>query len=132
MTHSLPTRRSSDLEEDAHYKDEIVQRGYSSQRREEVSGAVATVSGEELERSPVANLSQTFAGRFPGLTTQETFSELSRAGTSLYVRGISAARGTPPLVVIDGIVCSYQSNETLEYISANEIESISLYRKRFV
>lgn len=116
------------LQQDVHRKDEIVQLGYSSQRREALSGAVSTVTGEELERSPVANLSQAFAGRLPGLFTQESFSELSRANTDLFVRGISAARGTEPLVVIDGIVCSYQSNETLEYISANEIESVSILK----
>src|SRR5690606_17886324 len=55
------------LQTDVHHKDDIVHLGYSSQRREEVSGSVATVTGEALERSPVANLSQTFAGRFPGL-----------------------------------------------------------------
>lgn len=116
------------LEADVHRTDEVVDLGYSSQRRGAVSGSVATVSGEELERAPVANLSQAFAGRFAGLFTQETYSELSRANTDLFVRGISAGRINEPLVVIDGIVCSYQSNETLEYISANEIESVSVLK----
>ncbi|TCS86503.1 TonB-linked SusC/RagA family outer membrane protein [Anseongella ginsenosidimutans] len=132
LSQQVPLAQETDfqveMQRDAHRKDEIVHLGYSSQRREALSGAVATVTGEELERSPVANLSQAFAGRLPGLFTQETFSELSRANTDLFVRGISAARATEPLVVIDGIVCSYQSNETLEYISANEIESISILK----
>nr|WP_295927047.1 SusC/RagA family TonB-linked outer membrane protein [uncultured Dyadobacter sp.] len=116
------------LERDAHYKDEVVQLGYTSQLRGELSGAVSTIKGEELEKSPVANLTQTLAGRLSGLTTQETFSELSRANTNLYVRGLSAARGSGPLVIIDGIICAYNSNQTLEYITANEIESITLLK----
>ena len=108
--------------------DEIVQLGYSSQLRSAVSGAVATVSGEELEKSPVANLTQSFAGRLSGLITQETYSELSRATTKLYVRGISAARTSDPLVIIDGIPCAYKIEQTLEYISANEIESVSVLK----
>ncbi|WP_214225965.1 SusC/RagA family TonB-linked outer membrane protein [Pedobacter sp. B4-66] len=116
------------LKPDAHAKDEIVQLGYTTQLRREISGAVSTVTGEELEKSPVANLTQSFAGRFAGLITQETYSELSRATTNLYVRGLSAARGNGPLVIIDGIICAYNSNQTLEYISANEIESVTVLK----
>ncbi|MBX3256777.1 MAG: SusC/RagA family TonB-linked outer membrane protein [Chitinophagaceae bacterium] len=113
---------------DAHYNDEVVELGYTSQLRSEVSGAVSTVTGEELLRSPVANLTQTLPGRLPGLTTIETFSELSRANTALFVRGFSMARQNGPLVVIDGIPTAYNSNQSLEYINPNEIESISLLK----
>ncbi|WP_221394348.1 SusC/RagA family TonB-linked outer membrane protein [Dyadobacter sp. NIV53] len=116
------------LKVDPHHKDEIVQLGYTSQLRSEISGSVATVSGEELEKSPVANLTQTLAGRLSGLTTQETYSELSRATTDLYIRGLSAARKNGPLVMIDGIINSYNSSQTLDYITANEIESISILK----
>jgi len=113
---------------DNQHQDEMIELGYIRQPRNELTGAVATVSGSILERHPVANLSQTFAGRLAGLTTQETFSELSRANTSLYVRGVSGARSNGPLVVIDGIPTSYNSNQSLEYISANEIESITVLK----
>ncbi|GAB3280645.1 TonB-dependent receptor [Larkinella harenae] len=116
------------LEFDPHHKDEVIQLGYTAQTRNELSGAVSTVKGEELEKSPVANLTQTLAGRLSGLTTQETFSELSRATTNLYVRGLSAARGNGPLVIIDGIINAYNSSQTLEYITANEIESITVLK----
>ena len=116
------------LKADAHKKDEVIQLGYTSQLRREISGSVVTVHGDELEKSPVANLTQTLAGRLSGVTTQETFSELSRANTNTYVRGLSAARDGGPLVIIDGIICAYNSNQTLEYITANEIESITVLK----
>src|SRR5690554_303579 len=116
------------LQYDVHGKDDIVQLGYTSQTGAEISGAVSTVSGEELERAPVANLTQSLPGRLAGLTTQETFSELSRATTDLFIRGLSTARKLGPLIIIDGIPVSYNSNQTLEYISANEIESITLLK----
>ena len=116
------------LQFDVHGKDKIVQLGYTSQSGNEVSGSVSTVTGEELERAPVANLTQSLPGRLAGLTTQETFSELSRATTDLFIRGLSTARKLGPLVIIDGIPVSYNSNQTLEYISANEIESITLLK----
>ena len=116
------------LKPGGHNSDEVIQLGYTSQLRGEISGAVATVSGKELEKSPITNLSQSFAGRLSGLTTQETFSEPSRASTSLFIRGISAARASTPVVVIDGMVCSYNTAQTLEYISPGEIESVSILK----
>lgn len=113
---------------EVHDLDHRIDLGYSLSTRKELTGAVSVVSGEELQRQPVAGLSQTFAGRFSGLTTQETFSELSRAHTDLFVRGLSAARKTGPLVVIDGIPSSYNSSQSLEYISPNEIESITVLK----
>ena len=116
------------LKWDAHKKGEEIQLGYTTQLRNDISGSVSTVSGAELEKSPVANLTLAFAGRLAGLTTQETSSELSRANTNLYIRGLSAARANGPLVMIDGIIVSYNSNQTLDYISANEIESVTILK----
>ena len=113
---------------DIYGRDDLIELGYTSQLRKEVSGAVSSITGEELESAPVANFTQTLAGRLAGLTTQETFSELSRANTNLYVRGLSSARLNGPLVIIDGIICAYNSNQTLEYISPNEIESVTLLK----
>ncbi|MFV0265756.1 MAG: SusC/RagA family TonB-linked outer membrane protein, partial [Draconibacterium sp.] len=116
------------LEFDAHNLTEVIDLGYSKQERREISGAVATVSGEELKKAPVANLTQALQGRLSGLFTQETFSELSRANTDMFVRGLSSARRTGPLVMVDGIVNAYNSNQTLEYISPEEIESITVLK----
>ncbi|MGO1786222.1 MAG: SusC/RagA family TonB-linked outer membrane protein [Sphingobacterium sp.] len=116
------------LVRDVHRLDQPIDLGYSMTNQRNLTGAVSVVSGQALERHPVANLSQTFAGRFSGLTTEETFSELSRANTDLFVRGLSAARKGGPLVVIDGIPTSYNSNQSLEYISPNEIESIAILK----
>jgi TonB-linked SusC/RagA family outer membrane protein len=130
QTVSIEEKQEMDikLQFDPHAKDEVIQLGYTTQLRNEISGAVSTVTGEELERAPVANLTQSFAGRLAGLTTMETSSELSRANTNLYIRGLSAARGNGPLVIIDGIICAYNSNQTLEYITANEIESVTILK----
>jgi outer membrane receptor for ferrienterochelin and colicin len=98
--------------------DDVVHFGYSSQKRGAVSGSVSTVTGRELESSPVANLSQSLAGRLTGLFTAETYSEPSRVNTTLRVRGASTAYANQPLVVIDGFPYAYNSNQLFEYISA--------------
>ncbi|MBE8713725.1 SusC/RagA family TonB-linked outer membrane protein [Sphingobacterium hungaricum] len=116
------------LERNIHNVDQVVQLGWDSKRRKNFGGAVSSVNGTTLEHSPVANLSMSLAGRLSGLTTQETSSELSRATTNLLVRGISSTRSLGPLIMIDGIMIPYNSAQSLEYISANEIESVSVLK----
>jgi TonB-linked SusC/RagA family outer membrane protein len=90
-----------------------------------ITGAVETVSGETLAKTPSSNLIHSFAGRFNGLTTMEGSGELSNASVSRFIRGISTANGTLPLVIIDGVACpSYN----WDYITPQEIESISILK----
>ncbi|WP_106829581.1 SusC/RagA family TonB-linked outer membrane protein [Parabacteroides pacaensis] len=110
---------------DAAGNDDWVDMGYLSLPAQAVTGAVSSVSGEQLGRAPVANLSLILAGQLPGLTTIESNSELSRGGADLFVRGISTTNGRAPLVVIDGVICP---NTNYEYISPREIESITLLK----
>ncbi|MFT4154880.1 SusC/RagA family TonB-linked outer membrane protein [Parafilimonas sp.] len=119
---------NAQLQPDVHKLDEEIQLGYNSQRRGVFTGAAAVVTGAELERAPVANFGQTLAGRLAGLTTLETYSELSRSTTSMAVRGFSFARNTGPLVVVDGVLVPYNSDQTLAYISPAEIESITVLK----
>lgn len=116
------------LKKDVHGIDNIVYLGWDKTQKENLIGAVSSIRGSELEKSPVANLTLTFPGRFDGLTTQETYSELSRANTNLYIRGYSTSRAGGPLVVIDGIMVPYNANQTLDYISPDEIESVELLK----
>lgn len=110
-------------------KDEIIQLGYSFQKGSEISGAVANVKGEVLERSPVANLAQTFAGRFPGLFTRETNSTLSKTSTLLNIRGVSRNSAGSPIIIIDGIVFNYMIDEILgNHILPEEIESVTILK----
>lgn len=116
------------LERDIHGEDEVIALGWDKTKRKYLTGSVSSVRGEELEKSPVANLTLTFPGRFTGLTTFETYSELSRSHTNLYIRGFSTSRAGGPMVMIDGIMVPYNANQTLDYISPDEIESVELLK----
>lgn len=116
------------LEEDITEWDKRIDLGYVSTTKKELTGAASTISGTKLQKSPVANLTQSFAGRLSGLSTRETFSELSRTNTMLNVRGRSSNKATQPLVLIDGLLIDYNPNQTMEYISAAEIESVTVLK----
>ncbi|MDR1103035.1 MAG: SusC/RagA family TonB-linked outer membrane protein [Tannerella sp.] len=99
--------------------------GYFSQPEGSVTGSIETVSGAVLEKTPTSDLSQTFAGRFLGLNTRETVSELSNSVTSKLIRGVSTLNGTAPLIIIDGIICPLGD---WDYLTPKEIESISILK----
>lgn len=108
--------------------DEIVLFGNYSQREKDITGSVSRVTGESLQSAPVGNLSMSLTGRLPGLFTRETYSEPSRTTTQLWVRGFSSPNGGTAMVVIDGFPYDYNANQLFEYITAHEVESISVLK----
>ncbi|MDR2139478.1 MAG: SusC/RagA family TonB-linked outer membrane protein [Tannerella sp.] len=116
--------QQADREKDQE-ENKTVSLGYFSQSESALTGAVETVSGAVLEKTPSADLSQTFAGRFLGLNTLELQSELSNALVSKLIRGISTVNGAAPLIVIDGMICP---DGNWDYLTPKEIESISILK----
>lgn len=47
---------------DIYGRDDVIELGYTSQLRKEISGAISSITGEELESTPVANFTQTLCG----------------------------------------------------------------------
>lgn len=114
---------------DGHYGDQTIHMGYTDQKLKDVSGAVSVVTGDELRKSPVASLSQALTGRLTGLYLDEYQSEPTREKLYAIGRGLHTQNyNTTPLVVIDGIPCSYNANESYQYINANEIETVTFLK----
>lgn len=107
---------------------ETVNLGFTAYPRWKLAGAVAAVEGTELAKSPVANLASTFAGRFPGLITNENGAEWARVNNSFYVRGAATNDLRSPVLVIDGFLVPTSPNQSLDYISPSEIESITVLK----
>ena len=61
---------------------DVVVVGYGTQKKVTVTGAVAMVKGSELAKSPALNLSNSLAGRLPGVTTVNASGEPGYDGSS--------------------------------------------------
>ncbi len=103
---------------------ELVVMGYSTQKKASLTGAVTTVQGNDIASIPVANLSNTLAGRIPGATIINN-SGLVGATSSIQIRGIGTFNSTAPLYVIDGVV---QTKTLFDALDPNEVESISILK----
>lgn len=82
----------------------IVAVGYGTQRRANLTGAVASVTTEQLESRPVARVTEALAGTTPGLTVIQRSSQPGAQSIQFNIRGRgSIQNSTTPLVLIDGI-----------------------------
>lgn len=104
---------------------DVVVVGYGTQKRVTVTGAVTQVKGEQLEKSPNVNLSNSLVGRLPGITAVNGSGEPGYDGSSLRIRGTNAFGNTAPLVVIDGVP---ERTGGLERLLPSDIESVSVLK----
>src|SRR5258708_17939231 len=105
-------------------KDVIVV-GYATQKKVTVTGAVASVKGSELEKTPTVNLSNALAGRLPGISAVQVSGEPGKDGSSIRIRGTNTMGNTSALVVLDGIP---DIAGGLERINPADVESMSVLK----
>src|SRR5690606_8389493 len=94
------------LEPDVTALEEIVVVGYGTQRREDLTGAIGSVSGEDLKKVFLTTPDQAMQGRVAGVQVRTTSHEPG-GGISVQVRGTSSlSASSQPLYVIDGFPSS--------------------------
>ncbi|WP_202621847.1 SusC/RagA family TonB-linked outer membrane protein [Pontibacter russatus] len=104
--------------------EEVVVVGYGTQKKENLTGSVASVDGEVLTRRPVTNPVSALQGRMPGVRIVQNSGEPGNEGLSVRIRGIGtfSGAGSNPLVLIDGV------EGNLANLDPNSIESISVLK----
>ena len=109
------------LEPDVTSLSEVVVIGYGTQERAKVTGAISSVTAEDLVALPVSNLASALQGRAAGLTITNSGSP----GTNplVRIRGIGTVGDNDPLYVVDGVPAG-----GLNQINTNDIESIEILK----
>jgi TonB-linked SusC/RagA family outer membrane protein len=127
------------LSEDSYDLNEVVIVGYGTQRRKELTGAVASVSKTTLEQ-PATSINELLGGSVAGLVSQS--SSQPGAGSAIRIRGgNSIYASNEPLYVIDGFIFFSEKNATqagvgnidgslnpLAAINPSDIESIEVLK----
>lgn len=103
---------------------QVVVIGYGTQRREAVTGSVASISGDKLTEVPSANVSQSLQGRLAGVDISQT-STRPGATTQIRIRGTrSLTADNNPLIVLDGIPFAGSIGD----INPNDIKSVDVLK----
>ncbi len=113
------------LEVDTKALGEVVVVGYGTQKKVTVTGAVAQLQGDKIIKSPATDISNSLAGRLPGLVVIQQSGEPGYDGATISIRGTNTLGNNSPLIVIDGIP---DRDGGLGRLSPRDIESISVLK----
>lgn len=103
---------------------EVVVVGYGSQLKKEITGAVQTVSAQEIKDLPVSQIGQKLQGRLAGVQINQATGKPGQ-GINIRVRGqVSVSAGSDPLYVIDG----FPITGNIAQLNPDEIEDISILK----
>jgi len=97
--------------------DEVVVVGYGIQKKVNMTGSVVSVKSGDITRAPVGNVTQTLAGRLPGLFVKQEGGAPGLDAARLSIRGFGNA-----LIIVDGV------ERRFDNLDPNEIESISVLK----
>lgn len=109
------------LKEDAEGLDEVVVVGYGTQKKSDLTGAVSSVKGEDVQKFGTSTAADGLQGQVSGLTVRRG-SGNPRAGAIINIRGFRSIGGNAPLIIIDGI----QGN--FDLLNPDDIESIEVLK----
>ena len=112
------------LVEDTNTLDDVVVVGYGTMKKSDISGSVATINREQMERKVPVNVAQALQGAAAGVmvTNQD-----GAPGTksAIRIRGIGTINGTAqPLYVVDGV----QVGNDADFVNPADIESIEVLK----
>lgn len=110
------------LKDDSQTLDELVVVGYGVQKKENLTGAVASMNAEKLATRPVSSLSSALAGEMAGVTAVQTSGAPGSQNASITVRGKNSINAASPLVIVDGVPGS------MNVINPAEIESVTVLK----
>jgi TonB-dependent starch-binding outer membrane protein SusC len=103
--------------------EEVVVTGYGTQKKKDVTGAIAVISAKELDARPAMQFGNALEGKAAGIQVIRPSGQ-PQAGFSIKIRGTSSiTSGSDPLYIVDGVQ-TYNVNE----INPNDIESFTVLK----
>ena len=111
------------MDEDNTTLEDVVVIGYGTMKRKDLTGSVASVTGDKLAANPVSNVAEALQGQLPGVNV---ISQDGRPGATMSIRvrgGGSITQSNEPLYVVDGVQVS-----SIDDIPADNIESIDVLK----
>ena len=129
LTQEIPVGTSSTIDvqliEDVQGLEEVVVTGYGTQKKATLTGSIATISGEALEKSASPNLGTALAGKVAGLYIDTGNGAPGFDNPAIRIRGTNTFNNSSALIVIDGIP---NRAGGLGRINPADIESISVLK----
>ncbi|MEC3880126.1 SusC/RagA family TonB-linked outer membrane protein [Parapedobacter sp. 10938] len=102
--------------------EQVVVVGYGEQKKASVTGAISSVTSDEITSTPASSATNALTGRVPGLITRQVSGRPGQDDAALFIRGKATFNNSNPLVLVDGVERDFRQ------IEASDIESISVLK----
>ena len=110
------------LKNDNYQLDQVVVTGYGTARKRDLTGAIVSISGEDIKNAPTNNVMSSLQGKVPGLMV--TNSGSAGAEPDIKIRGIGTLNASSnPLYVVDGMLMS-----DIKFLSNSDIASMEILK----
>ncbi len=106
--------------------DEVIVVGYGTRKKSDLTGAVASLSSDQMKDKPVANFAQAMASQMAGVQVQQINGAPGGEGLSIRIRGTgSITQSNAPLYVVDGYP---MEGGAFNLISPSDIDNIQILK----
>jgi TonB-linked SusC/RagA family outer membrane protein len=102
---------------------QVVIVGYGAVKRKDLTGAVSTISADQIAKVPVTTLDQALQGRAPGVQVTNN-DGAPGGGVQVQIRGVGSLGSNDPLYVVDG----YPISGGLNNLNPSDIASIEILK----
>lgn len=102
--------------------EEMVVVGYGVQRKSDLTGAVGTIKGKDLERIPTASVEQALQGKLAGVYVSPASGEPGQ-GAIIRIRGTGTLNNASPLFVVDGMLL-----DDVSFLNPQDVASIEVLK----
>lgn len=104
--------------------DQLIVVGYGTQKKKDVTGSISEIKGSHLVQSPAPNISNSVAGRIPGVILNNRSGEPGNDASEILIRGKGSLNDNSPLIIIDGI----PDRGDFDRLNPNDIESVTVLK----
>ncbi|SHF84281.1 TonB-linked outer membrane protein, SusC/RagA family [Fodinibius roseus] len=102
--------------------EELVVVGYGTQQRENVTGSIKQISGDDIAEQAAVQTSSALMGKISGTQVIQNSGQPGENQGTIRIRGTGTLGNSNPLVLIDGVEGS------IDDVSSSDIESISVLK----
>ncbi len=126
VTQEIDVRTQSNvtvtLKESAMELQQVVVVGYGEQKKISVTGSISSVNAADINKAPVASVTNALTGRVTGLVTRQSSGRPGQDDAQLFIRGRGTFTSTSPLILVDGVERDFSQ------IASDDVESISVLK----
>ncbi|WP_455587795.1 SusC/RagA family TonB-linked outer membrane protein [Bacteroides sp.] len=110
------------LEEKSESLDEVVVIGYGVQKKSDITGAISSVSGKDINNVPVASALQALQGKAAGVNIIQN-TGAPGGNTTIKIRGTGTINDADPLYVVDGFIV-----DGISHLNPNDIANLEVLK----